>query len=390
LAGVDVILIEAKEICGGVTGYTTAKVTAQHGLIYSRILSESGIEKAEQYYMAQSAAIGEIKSLCGQLKCEFVEAPSYVYSLAGSDRLEKENKAIERIGGKSELVSEVEIPLKVDGAIRMDGQGMINPLELFYSMAGKLRVYEHTKAVELMPGCVNTDRGKIQAENIVVTTHFPILNKHGFYFLKMYQHRSYVLSLRGAKTPRGMYVDECDTGMSFRSYKDNLLLGGGGHRTGKKGEAWREIEAFAKEKYPTAEITDRWSTQDCMTLDGVSYIGKYGRKTENLYVATGFNKWGMTNSFVAADIISGEILGKRRQWSEVFVPSRRILRPQLAINAGEALLGWLTPTAPRCPHLGCALKYNKEEHSWDCPCHGSRFSEDGELIEGPATDDKRI
>ena len=223
-----------------------------------------------------------------------------------------------------------------------------------------------------------------------MATHFPILNKHGFYFLKMYQHRSYVLSLKGAPTPIGMYVDENDKGMSFRSYGDSLLLGGAGHRTGKKGEGWRELERFIKEVYPKAEITARWAAQDCMTLDRVPYIGKYGRRTDNLYVATGFNKWGISNSLVAADIITGEILGEKREYCEVFMPTRSILRPQLAINAGEALLGWLTPTAPRCPHLGCALKYNKQEHSWDCPCHGSRFSEDGELIDNPATDDKQV
>lgn len=388
--GVQVILIEAKEICDGITAHTTAKVTAQHGLIYSRILSEEGEERAAQYYRAQETAVKEIKNIARRLKCEFTSAPSYVYSHRGEEKLIKEQRAIERIGGKSELVKEVEIPLEVDGAIRMDGQGMINPLDFFYSLARGFKIYEGTKALEFFPGGVVTDRGIIRADNIVVATHFPIINKHGFYFLKMYQHRSYVLALKGAAVPKGMYVDEWDKGMSFRGYGDSLLLGGGGHRTGKRGEAWREIESFAREKYPGAEITDRWAAQDCMTLDGVPYIGKYSRKTEKLYVATGFNKWGMTSSFVAADIISSEILGGKRDYREVFMPKRSILRPQLAINAGEALLGWLTPTAPRCPHLGCALKYNKAEHSWDCPCHGSRFSEDGELIDNPATDDKRV
>ena len=126
-----------------------------------------------------------------------------------------------------------------------------------------------------------------------------------------------------------------------------------------------------------------------MTLDGVPYIGKYSKSTENLYVTTGFNKWGMTNALVSAGILRDMVLGMQNPYADVFSPSRSIFHPQLAINAAESIINLLTPTAPRCPHLGCALKYNKAEHSWDCPCHGSRFTEDGKLIDNPATDDKK-
>ena len=225
---------------------------------------------------------------------------------------------------------------------------------------------------------------------IIVTTHFPILNKHGSYFLKLYQHRSYVLALKGAQHLDGMYVDEDKKGLSFRTYGDLLLLGGGSHRTGKKGGNWHELEEFARKYYPSARVVSKWATQDCMSLDGVPYIGQYSKNTPDLYVATGFNKWGMSSSMVSAMILSDLVQGKPNEYAQVFSPSRSILRPQLAINALESTVGLLTPTAPRCPHLGCALKYNKAEHSWDCPCHGSRFSESGELINNPATDDKRM
>ena len=125
-----------------------------------------------------------------------------------------------------------------------------------------------------------------------------------------------------------------------------------------------------------------------MTLDSIPYIGKYSKITPNLYVATGFNKWGMTSSMVSAMLLTDMICGRKNEYEEVYSPSRRMLHPQLAVNMFESIKGLVTPTAPRCPHLGCALKYNKEEHSWDCPCHGSRFTEDGELINNPATDDK--
>ena len=155
----------------------------------------------------------------------------------------------------------------------------------------------------------------------------------------------------------------------------------------KKGGCWQELESFAAKYYKNAEIVAKWATQDCMTLDKIPYIGQYSANTPDVYVATGFNKWGMTNAMAAANILLDLIMGKENPYTKVFSPSRSILRPQLAVNAFDSMLGLLTPTAPRCPHLGCALKYNHAEHSWDCPCHGSRFSKDGNLINNPATDD---
>ena len=163
-----------------------------------------------------------------------------------------------------------------------------------------------------------------------------------------------------------------------------MLLGGGAHRTGKKGGAWKELEDVAEELYPDAKITYKWATQDCMTLDGVPYIGQYSPSTPNLFVATGFNKWGMTSSMVASRILCDLVCEKPNEYEKIFSPSRSILRPQLAINALEALGGWLTLSGKRCPHLGCALKWNKYEHSWDCPCHGSRFKSDGSVLDNPA------
>ena len=173
--------------------------------------------------------------------------------------------------------------------------------------------------------------------------------------------------------------------MSFRNYKNLLLIGGGDHRTGKKGGGWQEMRDFAHRHYPQAEEQYHWATQDCMSLDGVPYIGPYSASTTDLYVATGFNKWGMTTSMVSAMILSDLVQGKKNPYEEVFSPSRSILHPQLKVNGFEAVVNLLTPTTKRCPHLGCALKWNSIEHTWDCPCHGSRFTEDGKLIDNPAT-----
>ena len=232
-----------------------------------------------------------------------------------------------------------------------------------------------------------TNGGRIYAKKAIVATHFPIFNKHGSYFLKLYQHRSYVIAYKNTERINGMYLDENEKGFSFREYNDMLIIGGGSHRTGKKGGNWKEISDFANKYYPTATEVCRWATQDCMTLDGVPYIGEYSNNTNDLYVATGFNKWGMTSSMVAARLLFDLVLERNNKYTELFSPSRSILRPQLLINAFESTLNLITPTTPRCPHLGCALKWNKYERSWDCPCHGSRFSEKGQLIDNPATDD---
>ena len=271
----------------------------------------------------------------------------------------------------------------------MRDQAQFHPLKFAFAIAKDLPIFENTKILELMPNKAVTEHGEISCKKMIVATHFPMLNKHGGYFLKLYQHRSYVLALDGAADLDGMYVDESDKGLSFRNHGKLLLLGGGGHRTGKNGGNWKELEEFAATHYPKAKIRSRWATQDCMTLDRIPYIGRYSKNTPDLYVATGFNKWGMTSAMVSAMILTDLVREKRNDYAAVFSPSRSILRPQLAVNSFESLVGLLTPTAPRCPHLGCALKYNPDEHSWDCPCHGSRFTESGKLIDNPATDDKK-
>ncbi len=389
-AGVDCILVEAREICGGITKNTTAKITLQHGLIYDKLIKRYGSDKAHLYLEAQMRACEEYARLCGEIDCDYEVKDSYVYSRENRGKIEREVRALERLGCKAEFSEAKELPLEAAGAVRVRNQAQFHPLKFAYSIAKELPIYENTKVLELMPKKALTDRGEIKCEKIIVATHFPVLNKHGMYFLKMYQHRSYVLALEGARIPDGMYVDESDKGLSFRNYGNLLLLGGGSHRTGKKGGNWRELGQFASMHYPKAKTVAKWATQDCMTLDRVPYIGRYSKSTEDLYVATGFNKWGMSSAMVSAMLLCDLVRGRRSDYSEVFSPSRSMLHPQLAVNAFESLVGILTPTVPRCPHLGCALKYNPDEHSWDCPCHGSRFTEKGEMIDNPATDDKRI
>ncbi len=388
-AGVDCALVEVNRIGGGITKNTTAKVTSQHGLIYDKLIREFGVDRARLYLEANQGALAEYRALCQTIDCDFTEKDAFVYSISKRWKLEREIKALDRLGFGAEFVEQVPLPFPVAGTIKFPCQAQFHPLKFIAAIAKDLRIFEHTKVLELAPSRAVTHGGTISADKIIVATHFPLLNKHGGYFLKLYQHRSYVLALENAPDVHGMYLDEDEKGLSFRNYGDLLLVGGGSHRTGKQGGCWQELEGFARKHYPDAQEAARWATQDCMTLDGVPYIGPYSRGTDGLYVVTGFNKWGMTSSMAAAAVLTDLVLGQKNPYAELFSPSRTVLRPQLAANALESALGLLTPTVPRCPHMGCALKYNAAEHSWDCPCHGSRFTEDGSLIDNPATDDKR-
>jgi len=382
--GVDCVVCEAGEICGGVTQNTTAKVSIQHGLIYDKLLCRHGKNIAQGYLLAQQEALEEYRRLSQSYFCDFEERDSYFYSRTDRRALEEEVSAIRALGAEAELVQNLSLPLSTVGAACIRNQAQIHPLKLLYALARPLRIYENTRILELTSHGAKCERGRIFAKKTVVATHFPFMDKHGMYFLKLYQHRSYVLGLENVPAVRGMYVDASLDGLSFREYDGLLLLGGGAHRTGKKGGGWRVLEQFAARHYPNSRAVYRWATQDCMTLDGIPYIGRYSKNTANLLVATGFNKWGLTNSMVAARLLCDRILGRNNPYAEVFDPSRSILHPQLAVNAFSSMIGLITPTVPRCPHLGCALKYNRQEHSWDCPCHGSRFGEDGHLIDNPA------
>lgn len=389
-ANVDYVLVEADRICGGITGDTTAKITSQHGLIYDRLIRTFGVERARVYLDANQQALRRYGDLYREIDCDFAQQDAFVYSLNDRRALDAELEALHRLGFGASFSEKLPLPFPIAGAVRFPEQAQFHPLKFAAHIARGLKIYEHTKVLELMPGQAVTHRGRITAEKIIVATHFPLLNKRGGYFMKLYQDRSYVLALKNAPVMDGMYRDADQKGLSFRSWQDLLLLGGGSHRTGKEGGGWRELEEFARCHYPAARVEARWATQDCISLDGVPYIGQYSRATPNLYVATGFNKWGMTSAMTAAMILADLVQGRDNPYAGVFTPSRSSLRPQLFLNAAEATLNLLTPTVPRCPHMGCALKYNRVEHSWDCPCHGSRFQENGRLIDNPATDDKRM
>lgn len=399
--GISCVVLEANRIGGGQTGGTTAKVTSQHHLIYDKLIKSRGLDIAEQYARANQGAIENYRRLIVSRKiaCDWTEAPAYLYTQNNLAALQKECEAARMLGISAEVVRAPELPFTVAGALMFAGQAHFHPLKFLAGIAEEVRVYEHSRVLHVDEHEIAMERGAVKAENIVFATHYPFVNVPGYYFLKMHQERSYVLALENGKMSsglKGMYLGIDEGGLSLRSWNGYLLLGGEGHRTGEntEGGQYQRLERAAAKYFPESKIAAKWSAQDCMTLDQIPYIGRYGHIRKNWYVATGFGKWGMTSSMVSAMLLSDMIAGKENPNVEVFSPQRSAVGKSLknALNetghAVRGLAGGKEVQHPlRCTHLGCHLTWNPEEGTYDCPCHGSRFDEKGNLIDGPAQED---
>lgn len=399
--GLEVIVLEAGQIACGQTKNTTAKITSQHGLIYDGMIRKVGKERAEGYAMANEAAI---KAFCEiirkeNISCEFEMLPSCLYSTeaAGKERLKKEAQAATALGLKAYFCDrdkQLELPFPVSGVVCFEKQAQFHPLKFIKHLAQDLEIYEDTNVLSVNGHKLTTNRGDIHAENIIFATHYPFINMPGFYFLRQHQERSYVLALEGKGVPAklaGMYYGIDKDGLSFRSAEGRLLLGGGSCRTGKPQMGFTYLRHMAGEYYPQAKESTCWAAQDCMPHDKIPFIGRYSVTRPYWYVATGFQKWGMSSSMVAAMIIRDMIMERDNPYEKVFVPQRLLVRAgfqNLCVDLGESILGltkgFLGKKEKRCRHMGCHLVWNEEEKSWDCPCHGSRFGEDGMLLDNPA------
>lgn len=387
--GVDSVLLEKERICSHTTGHTTGKITAGQGLIYHKLIERYGKNVAEGVFLANTRAVNDLCTLAGSFECGFEEKDNYVYSIVDREKIEREVGALLKIGASADFSERVDLPFSVAGAVRLRKQGQFNPVAFLYALASGLEIYENSFVKAVKGRRVICDSGSIEADQILIATHFPFINTRGLYSAKLYQSRSYVLAFKGAPLPDGMYVDEDEGGLSFRSYEEYLLLGGGGHRTGKNGGCFSTVREAKEKYYPEAEEKYAFAAQDCMSLDGIPYVGRYSPTLPNVYVATGFNKWGMCGGALAASLLCDEICGIKNEFSELFSPRRSLLHPQLLVNAAETVGGLLFPTTKRCAHLGCALHWNKAEHSWDCSCHGSRFDSRGRVIDNPSQKNAR-
>lgn len=389
-AGADYVLLEGRKIGHGITKGTTAVLTAQHDTLYQDMIKKFGKEKARLYLEANLEAVKKFRNLSKDISCDFEEKPSVMYSTDSRSLMEREAQAVKSIGFDAEFTDDIDLPVEIAGAVIYPGMAQFHPLKFLYSAAKGLNIYENTFVRKIEGTTAITDRGIIRGKKIIIATHFPFVNSHGMYFMKLYQKRSYVIAYENTK-PLNMTVEDIgENGFYMRNYKNLLLIGGGDHRTGKQGGGYKAISNFAEKYFPGSKEKYRWSNQDCVSLDGIPYIGKYSPTLPNVYVACGFNLWGMTTSMYASEMLTDLAMGKKNRYAEVFDTGRSIITTQLFLNLGNTFIDFCVPTTKRCSHLGCALKWNPLEHSWDCSCHGSRFTESGELIDNPAMKDINI
>jgi glycine/D-amino acid oxidase-like deaminating enzyme/nitrite reductase/ring-hydroxylating ferredoxin subunit len=450
-AGKTVALLESKEVLRGVTGYTTAKLTSGHNLIYAAITGTFGRKAARLYAEANEAAIVHVAAVAEARKiaCDLERTSNYVYTEAREDveKVRDEVKAAGNAGLNVSFVEETPLPFPVAGAVRQEGQAQFHPRKYLLPLAESTPgdgscVFQETRALTVEDGdpCrVRTNRGEVIARDVIVATHLSILDR-GLYFAKTSPKRSYVLGIPvdEAEAPEGMFISTESPIHSIRHTPFDgrrlLMIGGEGHKAGQDEDTskrYSSLEDWARTRFGVGAPEYRWSTHDNYTADRVPYVGKLGRRSQHVYVATGFNGWGMTNGTVAAIILSDAILGRANRWAEVYdstrlpavravprllkenanaglrwfsdrLPGRTRSLPDLASGEGAVVSiggeraavykdddGTLVTLSAVCTHLGCIVGWNTAEKTWDCPCHGSRFDSYGRVIQGPAVQDLR-
>ncbi|MEN2766240.1 FAD-dependent oxidoreductase [Ornithinibacillus xuwenensis] len=444
---IKVALIDAGVILNGTTGHTTAKITAQHGLIYDELIKHFGEKKAKLYYEAQIEAKqiieDNIKEL--QIECDYESQDAIIYTNSDEyiSKLENERKAYDQLDIKSELTEEIPLDIPIKKALVMKDQAQYHPLKYLKALAEEcvkngVLIYENSTAIDVEynkhPAIITRDGHRIISNYVISASHYPFYDGQAFYPTRMYAERAYVLAVKSAKNyPGGMYITAEDPTRSLRSVTINgekmWLVIGENHKTGQGKSTMDHYEAlqdFAEKYIGVKEYVNRWSAQDLTTLDKVPYVGRISAEEEAVFVATGFRKWGMTNGTIAAKIITDKITGEDSPYGELFTPSRFQADPSLRkfarVNADvakhlikgkleftENSIDELSPddaTVTRvhgkrtgvykdkennlhavdttCTHMGCEVSWNSGDRTWDCPCHGSRFSYKGEVIEGPA------
>lgn len=428
-SNVNTILVEASSICSGQTRNTTAKITSQHGACYSEIAKMYSQSTALAYADANEQAIDDFEQLiCNQhIDCDFLRVPSYLYSLKETETLQNEYVVVNKSDVNARFTTRTELPFEIKLALCYENQAQFNPYPFVSTLSDYISIFENTSVMRVEDNIAYCKNAKIKAKKIVFATHYPIVNFPGLYFTKMHQSRSYVIALKNTDRINGMYYCVDKGGLSFRSFHDMLLLSGCSHRTGEDpvADPYEVLYSQAKSFYKNAELCYKFSAQDAMTPDYMPYAGLYSKSKPNWYVLSGFSKWGMTNSMISAKLVSDMILGEKNPLDKILCPQRfsvSVVKPILNevghsikglaktafripmesvadIKRGDAKVvmyggkrcgvykseeGEIFAVSARCPHLGCALSFNKAEKTWDCPCHGSRFSYTGELLDSPS------
>lgn len=441
--GLKVIVLDKFGIAQKTTGHTTAKITSQHGLFYTYLIDTYGKQFAKDYLLANEKAIKNIEDIIKleNINCDFEKQSNFVYTTKKSEitKIKKEVDNVNSIGFPANFVTKTGLPFEIEGAIQFPNQAQFNPLKYIDGLCKNIdEIYTNTTVYDIKHENGELDflttGGTVHSKYGILASHYPFLNFPGMYFFKMYQSTSYVIGIDTKKTlHNGMYITASSPTYSFRTanYKGKkiLLLGGLDHKTGTPvtpAQSYESLENYAKSMYPNCEILFRWNTNDCITLDKIPYIGLFSNIINNLYVGTGFNKWGMTSSNVAANIVCDSILGKENKYSYIFNSNRvnpiknRTEMKNMIVESTESLFikklkdcnlsfdniannsggiieinkqkvgiykhpsGELYAVKPICTHLGCLLSWNDVDKTWDCPCHGSRFDYKGNNLYNPA------
>lgn len=450
--GLNVIVLEKDKICMGVTANSTAKLTSQHGLFYKYLEKEYGLNFAKSYLESNEQGIQLAEEIIKKenINCDFEKKDAYVFAtnISEIEKVKQEIDILNKIGFNAEYIENIKIPAEnVIGSIKFKNQAQFNArkytIQLFDRISqNRGKIFENSKVEKIEKigekYAIRSGRNKVIAKNVVISTHYPIKNFPGIYFNKMYQDKTYAIAVDIGEEENeniidGMYIQSCEPVISFRTAKYNgknlLIVAGSGHKTGQTNvkieDNFINLENYVKKYYPKAKVMFKWSTEDCVTLDKIPYIGKFSNFLPNIYVATGFKKWGMTTAHVAAKIISDLILKKESKYANIYTatrlePIRNIkefgnilkestnslflnkIKPAYAIyddiKLGEGGVvdingkkvgiykrddGKVFAVKPYCGHLGCLVSWNNLEKTWDCPCHGSRYDYMGNIITEP-------
>lgn len=445
--GVKVAIIEAGRILNGTTGHTTAKITAQHGLIYDELISHLGEEKAKLYYDAQMDALSFVRNTINELNisCDFSDQDAFIYAVSDEydSKVRTEADAYSKLGIDGELVSGIPFDIQTKSTLVMRNQAQFHPLKYLKSLvqafveAGGI-IYENTTAVDVeegkQPKVVLRNGKKITGNHVIAASHYPFIDKKGMYFARMYVERSYIIAVTTNKEfPSGMYISADTPTRSLRSTPINgeqlVLVSGEGHKTGQGIDTMKHylaLEDYAERVLGINEYKYRWSAQDIYTLDKVPYVGAITDNQPNILMATGYRKWGMTNGTQAALVLRDTVLDTVNPYKKLYDPARFHADPDvkkfISLNADVAKHfvkgklefvqkepsdlskdegcvvmvngeragayrdqeGQLHIVDTTCTHLGCEVEWNHGDRTWDCPCHGSRFSYEGEVVDGPA------
>jgi glycine/D-amino acid oxidase-like deaminating enzyme/nitrite reductase/ring-hydroxylating ferredoxin subunit len=443
--GRSVVVLDQNRIGTGVTGHTTAKVTSQHGATYLRLRLTLGKSAAKIYGDANEAAKELITAFVAEgINCDFRHQSAYLYASSRLQRIlvEREARAAAEAGLPARFVDEVPLPFETHGAARFDAQAEFHPYKYVIGLARLLeedggRLYERTRAINVHEETrcrIETEHGEVFAEHVIVASLMPFLDR-GFFFARAFPSRSYVISARIEQpAPVGMFINLGSPTRSLRAHPhpdgELLLVGGEGHHVGSgdaQPERYRRLIEFASENWNVEAIEHRWSAQDYSPDDGVPYIGRLHPRSGRIHVATGLKKWGITGGTAAAILISDAIQGRENAGAKLFSSTR--LRPlaeapkfawenaqvgfhffgdrlqqrgtrsihelepgegDIVNAAGSKVAGYrdeqgdLHAVSARCTHLYCQVRWNQAEETWDCPCHGSRFRPDGQVLDGPA------